>query len=199
MTDKEIEEAMQFLNDSWPHKPLSDATEEIWGQELVPYENSDVMRILIGLARTSKFRPVLAEIIGPLSPDTTEQASLAFKKLLSSFLYPPGDREHRLTPATVEAVRRLGGFGIVGIWKHENMGLHQKEFERVYWDAVESGSSQKTQATPARDMLKGKTGGEPIALPAKPEPPDPVTATKMSGLTDQFREMLKHGNSKEAS
>ena len=157
MKNDEIREAMQFLNSSWPQKPLEGATVRIWGQQFVPYENADVMRVLLGLARSSKWRPSLAEILELLEPDTSEQASAAFGSLRLAFIAPPGQRDAAVTSRTAETVRRLGGWSIVGQWKRENYGIHQREFERVYNEINPDKLSQGTALPGA--VLRALEGG----------------------------------------
>jgi hypothetical protein len=159
MTNEETAEAIQFLNDTWAQKPMAEGTARIWGAKLSEYPHSDIMRVLSKFAYTAEWRPALAAIVRALEPDTSEQASAAFASVRSAFIHPPGDRNRRLTPSAQEAVRRLGGWGVIGQWKTSNMGIHQKEFERVYSEINPDRVGQRRALLPG-DVLRRLKGGE---------------------------------------
>lgn len=138
MTNQETRAAIELLNTGgpWGHKPMEPSAARYYGAELSQYEFGPVMAALRALGRTSKWRPSLAEILEILAPDNSEQASAAFASVMAAFIHPPGTRGAKISKAAQEAVRRLGGWGVIGVWKHENMGIHQSAFERVFREST---------------------------------------------------------------
>lgn len=138
MKNKEVEEVMEFLNEAWSAKPLSEAKVRIWGTELAPFDQGAVMRVLRHLARTSKFRPMLSEIIEPLTAGDKVSISAVFAKVLrAASLYPPGHRNEHFDATAVETIRRLGGWDTIGKWDLKDRQWREKDFLRIYSEVVE--------------------------------------------------------------
>ena len=119
---------------------------------------SKVMASLIHLAGSHKWRPSLAEILGMLQPKGTPCADEAFKITMASILpYPASERHKHIPEACMETVRRMGGWRVIGEWKTENMGIHSKEFARIYTELEQQIEQRQAigSGTPALDMLRG--------------------------------------------
>jgi len=127
MENTEARRVIAFINASWPSKPLDDATAAVWGAKLLPYAYSDIMDVLDSMIETSKWRPSLAEIIGPLRGGAPS-ASEAFARVLEQIDQHP----HDVTALESEVVRRLGGWSTLGLWNREKIHFHRREFVEVY-------------------------------------------------------------------
>lgn len=145
MNSQETHTALQFLNDSWAHKPLADGTAKIWGLELRKHPAAQVMGALTQLARTSKWRPSLAEILELVEPpDPGPDISAAFADVLHRSKFRVlGRKGEMLAPEIAETVRRLGGWVAVGQWSDSELHWRRKDFERVAAEvraSVDSGA-----------------------------------------------------------
>lgn len=65
MRDEQVTEVLNSLNKLWPNSkhPLDKETRVVWGALLSKHDHGAVLRAVMGLVQTSKWRPVLAEIL----------------------------------------------------------------------------------------------------------------------------------------
>lgn len=155
MDNEETAQALQFLQDTWTQRPMARNAARIWGIELARFEHADVMRALLDLARTSEWRPSLATIIKALAAPEQEQASAAFAAVMGSFSLPVGQRGHRLSSATRETVRRLGGWEALGRWEKDERHWRERDFIRVYGEVCESREADAVKSLPANPAVRG--------------------------------------------
>lgn len=160
MTNEETAEAIQFLSDTWAQRPMADGTARIWGAKLSHYPRADVMRVLTQFAYASKWRPSLAEILSQLDPKPQESASAALASVKTALIYPPGERDAKISGAARETVRRLGGWGVIGQWKTENWGIHARDFERVHRDVREAPPQTEKRLGMGAGILRSLAGGK---------------------------------------
>lgn len=160
MNNEQTANTIQFLQDTWSQKPMTPRTAAIWGAELARFEAEDVERALLQLARTQEWRPSLATIIKAIAGPSKEQPSAAFASVFAVLVHPPGERYQRLTPATAEAVRRLGGWSAVGLWKQEERHFRERDFARVYsevCDALEANALLELNTAKTTPIASGLT------------------------------------------
>ena len=89
MTGQEIQQAIMFLNESWPQKPLGEATAGLWGAELAGHDARAVFAALMSLARTEEWRPSLAKILKTINRSRNE-GKIGAGEVLDRRALPPG-------------------------------------------------------------------------------------------------------------
>ena len=158
MTNDETTIVLQFISEAWHGKPISRNFARIMGTELITYQFADIMRVLRELHKTREYRPSLASIIKPFRPEV-EQASLAFPRVLKA-LDKSGqvERDAFVGKRAAETVRRLGGWGVVGIWDNAMRHHQMRDFERVWKDVI-VGEHDETLRAIASPVLKSLTRG----------------------------------------
>ena len=137
---------------------MNDESARLWSVELVEHPFAETASAVRKLARSSKWPPSLAEVLEMVAPKVGMSASEAFAATMASVLPHRASERHKYIPAAcMEAVRSLGGWSVIALWKRENMGIHQREFERVYSEGVELAEKRQAigSGTPALDMLRG--------------------------------------------
>lgn len=115
MNNNETNEAIQFLNDTWTQKPMSESTARIWGAKLSQYTHEDVMLVLSSLAYTEAWRPSLAAILKPLEGSAGgETAEEGYASVCRAFRRGEGSLANYLTERTRRTVAHMGGWGAIG-------------------------------------------------------------------------------------
>lgn len=157
METAEVTRVIKFLNASWPSStPIDRDTAAIWGRKLLAYDFSAVMAVLDRMLETHKWRPRYSEIVEPLLPaPAIKPATEAFADVWEQI----GKPHRRVTELEAEAVRRLGGWDVLGGWRIDERQWNAKRFADAYADVVESKGKAELRELGAGDT-KALTDGE---------------------------------------
>lgn len=144
MTPQQAAQTIAFLNENWSQKPLGKATAAIWLRELSRFDFSDVGRVLAELARTSEWRPSLAEILEPLVLGSKQETEgEAFAKVWAEMTRVGHTGKPDISERARAAVRRLGGWTVIcTTWSHEHVAFHRRDFEEAYRDLAERENNE---------------------------------------------------------
>ena len=194
MNTKEIKESLQILSEMWPGK-MTGLQARIYGEALAELDAASVEVLLKDMMRSGdhEFRPSIAAILKPFQSVELEQASADFQKVLEATRrYPPGMRDGYLSPRAAETVRRMGGWSVIGQWQQDARHHQLREFSKV-WDDVSEADTAKRRgaiASGASPVVASLAGAKSTPPPTPKPSPRKVTE---SGLTAEFRKMLKGG------
>jgi hypothetical protein len=194
MDKKDVKETLRVLNEMWP-VPMTSVQVRMYGEALAELESGPVEALLKDMMRSGdhEFRPSIAAILKPFQSVELEQASKDFQKVLEATRrYPPGMRDGYLSPRAAETVRRMGGWSVIGQWQQDARHHQLREFSKV-WDDVSEADTAKRRgaiASGASPIVASLAGAK--STPAPTPKPGPRKVTE-SGLTAEFRKMLKGG------
>lgn len=143
MTNEETAMCVAFISSSWGNKPLDKVAAGTWGAELARYPFEQVIATLRALLREQDWRPSLAQILEPLAPASeVKSAEAAFETVWGQI-----DERPRVVSALEEmAVKRLGGWGVIGNWPIDKRHFHLRDFREVYDDLVDSARATELRA-----------------------------------------------------
>lgn len=198
MTNREMTIALNYLANQWPGDMHPDMV-QTFGVELLHLDFARLMDVLRDkLMNGGTFRPNLADILRPFKADAIGDASEDFKKVLGVIWRPVRERDDHLSPRAAETVSRMGGWSVIGGWEQDARHHQMREFTRVWEDVTEADTAKRLRSI-ASPLVASLTGAksvkpEPVAELPEPEPPKPRSSGDfMSGLTEQFKAMLKGG------
>lgn len=193
MNNQEMTIALSYIANQWPGDMHPDMV-QTFGVELLHLDFARLMDVLRDrLINGGAFRPSLADILRPFKSGELEQASRDFQKVLEATRrYPPGMRDGYLSPRAAETVRRMGGWSVIGQWQQDARHHQLREFSKVWDDVSEADTAKRrgAMASGASPVVASLAGAK--STPAPTPKPSPRKVTD-SGLTAEFRKMLKGG------
>ncbi len=130
MNGTEAKNVIHAINTFWRQHPLDEPAAKLWMMELVDFDFDDVMAVIRSLARTQKWAPALAEIIGPLATDDRQTPAELFNLVKQLAGSSDETRAKCLPPEGHEAVKRMGGWSRIGMSTERDMHTLRREFER---------------------------------------------------------------------
>ncbi len=142
MDNAQASHVIKFLNASWTAKPMDGSTAALWGAKLQRYDFAAVMAVLEDFVETLEWRPSLAQILKPLRTDDVPSASDAFAHIWEQI----GKRPRKVSELEAEAVRLLGGWSTLGLWKLDERHYHSQRFSDVYDAAVSATERDRHEA-----------------------------------------------------
>ncbi len=143
MHDDDVDAVFKYINGAWPVRPLTVDTMAVWGAALCDHEATAVMGVLQNLAQTEEWRPSLAQILAPLAPDSeVKSAEAAFETVWGQL----DERPRTVSDLEERAVKRLGGWDVIGKWPLDKRHFHLRTFREVYDDLVDSGRATELRA-----------------------------------------------------
>ena len=155
MTKEQYQAIIIRINANWPQSPLTKATAAEWWGHLGGLSFAAVSARIDELVATEEWRPSLAKILKPLADAGKEQASAALASVMSAFVNPPGQRGHLVSEQAREAVRRLGGWGLIG-----GLDSSKREWLEKRWTAVWEDVGDEIAA----GKMLAIGGGKPSAI-----------------------------------
>lgn len=150
MTNEETAQCVAFINSSWNSKPLDKVACRTWGAELKPYPFDVIIGVLRSLLRTSEWRPSLFAILAAIDVGPkVKSVQEAFDDVCKQINKRASDRV--VTDLEAEAVRRLGGWRILGQWQLDARTWNFKAFREVYDDLAAQAKQSELRALASGD------------------------------------------------
>lgn len=175
MTPKETAAAVAYCSALWPRQPMDvQRVAPAWHRLLGEHDAGAVRDAIDAHARASQWPPTVADLLAQLEPG--DDSGSAFGAVMAAILAPPGDRDRMVGPRAAETIRRLGGWGVVGQWRRDRIGLHMRDFDRVY-------AGVRPDTSDLRALASAEKG--PGALPAGSGPECEKASTVESGASDR--------------
>lgn len=138
MTLEELTFAVSSMAAMYPTRSFDvPATATAWLCFFREHRIEDFARAARACCAKSEHPPTVAELLRELGQSPAGEADQAFRDVLAAMLAAPERRSAILSPRAIEAVRRLGGWRVVGTWTTDTMHYRRREFREVY-DAIGS-------------------------------------------------------------
>lgn len=197
MNEKEVKKALQVINEMWPGD-MTGLQARMYGEALVELESGPVEILLKGFLHSGRFefRPGIGDIVSQFKEPEPPVLSRLRRVLAVIKIYPPGNRrQHIDDPTSLRAVDLLGGFIPIGSWEMEGTDRqwYEKRFVSAYEEARDYENNCETHAAVTGEpspIVASLAGAK--STPAPTPKPSPRKVTD-SGLTAEFRKMLKGG------